>query len=357
MSRVESRARLAPSGGRAIDGIARATLAPDVYTRPPPAGGRKEALGSLDFAIFRVWSGEGSAIVGYDPRRSPEVIAKRLGVSPATVRRRLTAWRAQGFLLGFDVLPHPGLLGGRLASRILDFPSSIAQERAIDSLRLMDGMIQIVPARAMLCAVYFVDSESQAERRLRQLQVIAGTKEIGPELTFEYPPCYRRMSRADWRLVLALRRNPEAGMADLAEEVGQSTRTTSRRLDSLLDEGALIFDPIIEYSRFYQTLAVLVLTVKPPEMREEIEREIRALCPQSIPTWGPAPPDPKRETATVHVWVTAPTTAELDHLTARVAHIPGVSEVVLWYGRSTLPIRSWLNERIETILKLSHPAG
>jgi DNA-binding Lrp family transcriptional regulator len=356
MSRVESTTRSAPSSGRALDGTPRATLATGVGARPPSAGGRRKVLGSLDFAIFREWSGEGSAVLGYDPRRSPEVIAKRLGVSPATVRRRLTMWRDRGFLLGFDVLPHPGLLGGRLAARIIDFPSSIAQERAIESLSLIDGMIQIVPARTMLCAVYFVDSESQAERRLRQLQGAEGTKEIGPEMTFEFPPCSHRMSRPDWRLVLALRRNPEASMAELAEEVGQSTRTTSRRFDSLLDEGALVFDPIFEFSRFSQTLAVLVATVEPPERREKIEREIRALYPQSIPTWGPTPPDPKGETTTVTLWVTAPTTAELDELTAQVAHIPGVSQAVLWYGRSTLPIRSWLNERIETVLRLSAPA-
>jgi hypothetical protein len=44
-------------------------------------------------------------------------------------------------------------------------------------------------------------------------------------------------------------------------------------------------------------------------------------------------------------------------LSARVAHIPGVRDVLLWYGRSTLPIRSWLNERIETVLRLSDSAG
>jgi DNA-binding Lrp family transcriptional regulator len=357
MSRVESRTRLAPSGGRAIDGIPRAPLAAGVRARPPSAGGRRKVVGSLDFAILREWSGEGSSGLGYDPRRSPELIAKRLGVSPATVRRRLTTWRARGFLLGFDVIPHPGLLGGRLASRIIDFLNPIAQERAIHSLSLIDGMIQIVPARTMLCGVYFVDSESQAERRLRQLQGTEGTKEIGPEMSFEFPPCSRRMSRPDWRLLLALRRNPEASMAELAGEVGQSTRTISRRFYSLLDEGALIFDPIFEFSRFSQTLAVLVATVGPPERREDIERQIRALHPQSISSWGPTPPDPKRETATVTLWVTAPTTAELDELTAQVAHIPGVSQVLLWYGRSTLPIQSWLNERIETVLRLSDPAG
>ena len=187
------------------------------------SSGRSKELGALDFAILREWSGESSTVLGHDPRLSPEVIAKRLRLGSATVRRRLTAWRDRGFLLGFDVLPHPGLLGGRLASRIIDFTNPIAQEKAIDSLSLIDGMVQIVPSRTMLCAVYFVDSESQAARRLKQLQAIEGTKEVGAEMRFDFPPCSRRMSRPDWRLVLALRRNPEA-------EYG-GTREGSRSID------------------------------------------------------------------------------------------------------------------------------
>jgi DNA-binding Lrp family transcriptional regulator len=314
-------------------------------------------VGSLDFAILAESSGEGPAGLGFDPRRSPELIAHRLGLSAATVRRRLTQWRSRGFLLGYDVLPNPGLLGGWMAARIIDFPDPVSQKKAIESLSLIDGVFQIVPARTQLAAAYFVDSESQAERRLRQLRAIEGATQVSPEMRYEFPPCSHRMTRPDWKLVLALRRHPEASVAELAASIGQSTRTTSRRFDVLLDEGALIFDPILEFSRFHQSLAALVATVAPRERREKIERQIRALYPQSAPGWGPTPPDLKGETATVFLWVTAPTAAELDELNAKVAHIPGVSEAHLWYGQSTVPVRPWLNERIETILRLSGPKG
>jgi DNA-binding Lrp family transcriptional regulator len=357
MTRVGSPRPSLPTIGRALDSAPRTRLAGSGRDRSPSTSRRGRGLGSLDLAILRECSGEGPTGLGFDPRRSPEFIAKRLGVGPATVRRHMTEWRTRGFLLGYDVLPHPGLLGGRLAARLIDFPDPIAQERAIEPLSLIDGMIQIVPARTTLLAVYFVDSEPGAERRLRQLRMAGGSKVIGPEMSFEFPPCSRRMSRSDWRLVLALRRDPEVTMAELAAEVGRSARATSRRFDSLLDEGALMFDPIFEFSRFYETLAVLVATARPPETSERIARQIRELCPQAIPCWGPAPPDPKRETATLSLWVAAPTTAELDGLTAQVAHLPGVSQVLLWYGRSILPIRPWLNERIESVLRSSEPAG
>jgi DNA-binding Lrp family transcriptional regulator len=315
----------------------------------------RSVVRSLDFEILREWSNEKSAALGFDPRRSPEFIAKRLGVSPATVRRRVTDWRARGFLVGYDVLPHPMLLGGRLAARMLGFPNPVAQAKAIDSLSLIDGVIQIEPARNSLLVVYYVDSESQGERRLRQFRAIEGTKGVSPEMPFALPPCERRMSRPDWRLVLALRRHPEASVSVLAEEVGQSTRTTSRRLDSLLDTGAVIFDLIFEFSRFYQTLASLAVTVEPAERREGIDLQIRELFPQSLRAWGPEPPEGQPKTGVLYRWVTAPTAAELDELTAQAAHIRGVSKVFLWYGRATLPIRPWLNERIETVLRLSDP--
>jgi DNA-binding Lrp family transcriptional regulator len=352
MSTAVQSARSAPGVG-----LRRAPLVGDGPDRLLLDVGRRKVLQSLDFEILRAWSNEKSAALGFDPRRSPELIAKGLGVSPATVRRRVTDWRARGFLLGYEVLPHPALLGGRLAARMLGFPNPVAQAKAVESLSLIDGVIQIEPARNSLLVVYYVDSGSQGERRLRQFQATEGTKGVSPEMPFEFPPCVRRMSRPDWRLVLALRRHPEASVSELAEEVGQSPRTTSRRFDSLLDSGAVIFDLIFEFSRFYQTLAALAVTVEPAERREEIERQIRELFPQSLRAWGPGPPDAHGKTAVFYRWVTAPTAAALDELTAQAAHIPGVSKVLLWYGRATLPIRPWLDERIETILRLGDTAG
>jgi DNA-binding Lrp family transcriptional regulator len=352
MSKAGTAPPSASGSGLLLQRFPRAPLVSGTRIRPPSVGMRTREREPLEFLILREWSSEDLPGLGVDPRRSPEIIAKRLGVSPATVRRRLSAWRARGFLLGYDVIPHPALLGGRLAGRVLNFSEPIAQERAIDSLSLIDGMIQIAPARSMVMAVYFVGSESQAERRRRQLESIEGTTEIGPELSFEFPPCSRRMSRSDWRLVLALRRNPDASMAELADAVGQSTRTTSRRYDSLLDELAVMFDPILEFSHFYQTLAVLVASVEPAEAREQVELEIRALHPQSIHSWGPTLPDPEGATATVFLLVSAQTAAELDELIVSAAHVPGVSQVQLWYGRATLPVRPWLSERIESELRL-----
>jgi len=311
----------------------------------------------MDFEILREWLGQERGELWFDPRISPEVISERLGVSPATVRRRINTWRAEGFLLGFDVLPHPELLGGRLAARLLDFSDPIDQERAVEKLGLIDGVTQIVPGQSRLLAIYFVDSESQSQRRFRQLEGIQGVTKVSPEMAFEFPSCGHRMARADWRLILALRRSPESRIAELAKEVGQSGRTTSRRYNSLLDEWAVIFDPILDFSRFSQTLANLMAHVERKDLMTEIERAIRVLHPQSIHSSGPSLPDSYGETNTVHLWVAARTSGALDELAVRVAHLTGVRQVDLWYGRSTLPVRPWLNERIELMLKTARPAG
>jgi DNA-binding Lrp family transcriptional regulator len=335
---------------------ARGSRARGVFAATRPAGPKPHAGTSeaIDFSILRECSDAGGDGLGFDPRTSPEIIARRLRVSPATVRRHMTLWRATGFLQGYDVLPHPGLLGGRYAARLLEFPNPVAQERAIDALRLIDGVIQIGPARNSLFVAYFVESETQSQRRFAQLRGIADTKEIGPEMYFEFAACPRRMSRSDWRLLLALRRGPEQSLLELARQVGQSVRTTSRRYGSMIDERAMMFDPIFDFSRFHQTLAVLVVTVEPPEARGDVEREIRTLHPASLRSWGPEPPDSGKKTATVSYWVTAPASALLDRLAGRVAHVAGVRDVTLWYGGSTLPVQPWLNERIEAIVRVGH---
>ena len=322
-----------------------------------PVPSSKEAEPPLDFEILREWYLDRPGGSGLDPRRSPETIARRLNISPATVRRRMTEWRSSGFFRGYDVLPHPGLLGGRLAARLLDFPDPISQERAIPAMSLIDGVVQIVPSRNLLMVVYVVDSEAQSQRRLRQLRALEGPREVGTELTFAYPPCSRRMSLSDWRLVRALRRSPEAGLAALAEEVGQSTRTTSRRFDALLGSGAVIFDPMLDYSRFSQNLGVIVAFLDVPESLARVQSQIRALVPHSAQSWGPTPLGPAGEVGSVQFLVCSRTAAELDGLTARVAHMPGVSRTLLWCERSSLPVRDWLDERIEGILREGRSAS
>jgi DNA-binding Lrp family transcriptional regulator len=312
---------------------------------------------ALDFSILceRYQGGQGG--LGFDPRLSPEVIARRLRVSPATVRRRFAEWRASGFMLGYDVLPHPGLLGGRLAARLIEFPDAVAQERAVGPLSLIDGVIQINPSRNTLMVVYFLESETQVGRRLLQLREVSGTGTVGSEMSFDFPPCTRRMTRSDWRMVRALRRTPEARLAALADEVGQSVRTASRRFNSLLDDGAIIFDPILNYSRFSETLAVVVAYLDSPEEAAQVRVAIRTLFTQSADSSGPTPLGSDGPVGSVQTLVCARTAAELDELTGRVAHIPGVRQALLWYERSNLPVREWLNERIESILRSSDPTG
>jgi DNA-binding Lrp family transcriptional regulator len=324
-------------------------------SRSPARPYREDSLRSsatLDFAILRECAGPATSPFGFDPRTSPEAIARRLKVSPATVRRHLARWRAQGFHLGYDVLPHPDILGSRLASRLLEFPNARAQENAIEALGLIDGVVQIVPARLTLFVAYYVDSDAQAERRSAQLRAIPGTTSVGPEMAFDFRPCTRRMSGADWRLVRVLRRHPEASVAELALATGQSARTTSRRYDALIDDEALMFDPVLDFSRFCQTLAVLVADVEHRASAGEIRRAIVALYPDSIEASGPSTPDPARESGTVQLWVTAATAGRLDELAGQVSHIPGVTNVLLWHGRSILPVRPWLDDRIDSIVRL-----
>ncbi len=320
--------------------------------REAPEPRVRASFESLDFAILRAWSDATPGTLGFDPRTSPEAIAHQLGVNAATVRRRLASWRAKGFFRGFDVLPHPALLGCRLATCSLDFPGPIPQERALEPLSLIDGVVQVGRARTLLSATYFVDSEVQAARRLQQFRALDGVKEVGPELPFTLPPCALRMTRSDWRLVRALRRDPEARLSLLAEDLGRSSKSTSRRMNALLDSGAVMFDPIFEFAHFHQTLAVLIAYVDRPERRADVERELLRLHPESLRSVGPSQSDRSgEETPAVHLWVTAPTTAELDEFAARGAHVPGVREVQLWYGSSTLPIRAWLDERIDATLR------
>ena len=304
----------------------------------------------LDFAILCERYRDTPSDFGFDPRRSAETIAQQLNVSAATVRRRLAEWRTSGFFVGYEVLPHPALWGGRWAARILEFPDPVSQEAAVRPLSLIDGVIQIVPSRNLLLVVYFLESEAESERRLLQLRQIRGPKEVGPEMPFVLRPCNHRMSRSDWRLVQAVRRTPEAPLAALAEGLGQSQKTTSRRLNALLDGAALIFDPILDFSRFPQTLAVVAAFLDSPERSEEVRSTIHALLPHAEQSRGPSTMGVDDRPGSVQFLACARTAAELDAWSSQVARIPGVDHTLLWYEQCSIPVRDWLDTRIERIL-------
>ena len=159
------------------------------------------------------------------------------------------------------------------------------------------------------------------------------------------------MTRSDWKLVQALRRSPEGRLGDLARDVGTSPRTVSRRYDSMLEDRAMVFDPMLDYARFPQTLATLVIDLVSPARPELIERAIREWCPLAIRSWGAVPAEPLEGAATIQLLVSARTAVEIDDLTARVAHLPGVQRVLPWHSRVILPVREWLDERIENLIR------
>ena len=317
--------------------------------RPASSAARRP----LDFAILCERYRDAPGGVGFDPRKSPERIARALRVSPATVRRRLGEWRKSGFFLGYEVLPHPEPLGGQLMARLLDFEDAIAQQEAVHFLELIDGVVEIVPARSSLLVVHFVESERQAQRRLLQFREIKGVRRMGPEMPFPFAPCRRKMSRADWRLLQALRNRPEASLSVLADALNQSPRTTSRRWNALLDAGAIVYDPILDFSHFPLTVAVVVALLDSPQSAEPVAGAIRSLFPQSQQSHGPATVGPDQQAQMVQFMMSAPTAAELDRVSGDVARLPGVKNVFLWYEQTSIPVRDWLDGRIEAQLKMS----
>jgi hypothetical protein len=86
-------------------------------------------------------------------------------------------------------------------------------------------------------------------------------------------------------------------------------------------------------------------------MSGEVRAQIRSFFPQSAQTWGPTPTGSDEQPDSVQFLVCARTAAEVDGLSVRVARLPGVDHVLLWYERASVPVREWLDDRIERILR------
>jgi len=308
------------------------------------------ALESLDFTILRgllrdrmlSWS-------GLDPRRSSEDVARSLGVSPSTVRRRLRKLRESGFLLPPYVTPHPqslGLLPGGLMLRFADGP---LVHRTLQTLGLIDGIIMASEMPTHLYVQYAAETQAGLERRAKLLSQLDGV--VGAEALPRYFPPYRHsMSALDWRIVQVLRRSPWARAASIAAELRISTKTARLHLDSLIEDNAVSFFPELGVNRFPGTIMVLFVNISVPSRSEAVVDQVLRRFPDAIRSLGPGSVAPGQPAHLVHFLFLGLNYGALEDACLKIRGIPDVAGTRLYSVHRFSRYPQWTDERIQARL-------
>ena len=233
------------------------------------------SMDKLDIVIIREMSQAQSVLpakVGL--RSSYREMAKKLGVSPGTIRNRVEKMYSSGIVSGSSVYLNPSLLGLKGGAYALDVSPGSSKNHVVDRLRSMDGILFIHNFRGSLIGIQFVyENERALKQRTDLFRAVADSgKGIFSRVVF--PSCTVALSDPEWLLISHLLRQTFGSYSQLGRELKISARTVRRRLSRLLAARAILSVPTLNYRAILGAVPADLLVTFQPSERTELEKRI-----------------------------------------------------------------------------------
>jgi DNA-binding Lrp family transcriptional regulator len=321
----------------------------------------------LDFSIYRFLSpgGEARFWAGrrvIDPTIPVREIAERVGISENGVRTRLRGLAARGYLRGVAAMPNPSIFGMRVWAVELPVKGVGEVERIYADLALVEGVVfardTLGEGERRLRVHFLCEGESVARRRAALLGRLSPGAGVPEFLPYQIPPSEAEPTPLDWRLISAVRRRPDASVADTAHEVGVSLKTAANRRRRLLDARAYWYTHSPECEEF--PLALVRVEVREASTRDGVAGTVA----NETPSWMPVAGDglglePDAAATVVAGLVPADAPIVLERIIQQLSGRPEVASVRRTFalGSRTYPI--WyddqLAQRVPSIAKSSLP--
>lgn len=315
------------------------------------------AAETLDIQILREMYREGAVnVAGIDPRVNATRIAHRLKVGRGRVAARLRAWDRSGFLRRYDVWLNPALFGWVGTGLNVRVVHPREKAAVIGRLGLLDGVVSCIEYLGEWISLGLVVPDAALiERRIGLIRALAGVAEVdGPFPWHAYPP-QRALTPLDVRIVRALRARPRATLGEIADLVGISTRTMTRRYSELLDDVGVWFVPAFDFRAISRPVVSIGMQLRPGTSPEKVVRPVYARYPLTLefhsPLVGP-------DLGALHHWlfVLPPTAAHVEEVEQFVRSLEGVEETEAYVLVRMHSFPTWFDQHLETLAPLSRAA-
>jgi DNA-binding Lrp family transcriptional regulator len=278
----------------------------------------------------------------WNPRISAAVVAARTGLATSTVSDRIRAWRRDGFMRAIRVIPHPELFGARLIGHKVRADTADGFDRLQAMLHLVPNVVHALEMESTYW-VFYMDEAGESVRRGEELfRTIPGIH-VFDTSPIPLPPCSHTPSPLDWRILESMSDFPDFTVARVSRQLGVSPKTVTRRLDRLISGRAVLFQPIVDWTRSGGVVAGIDAELLPHADLPALWKMVEGIDPVYIPdgVWSETgvetritASDGSREWITI-VW-SFDSAAEIGERARQVAKLPGVK------GASwSFPARSW----------------
>ncbi len=209
-------------------------------------------MDSVDAALLReLWRGGSLGMVRHDPRLSLNALARSVNLDRSSVRARLQRWRSEGFLIGFHAVVNPSLFGYTVTGsgiRVED-PREKAVARA--ALAEVEEAFAWIDHVGPWIGVASIVSSPMHARTLEEVYArLPGVDEATPLFDSRWPRTDVGLTALDWRIMRALRHEPEAKLQDIASKVAVSPATVTRRHARLVQGNAVMVLPELDFTHY-----------------------------------------------------------------------------------------------------------
>ncbi len=232
------------------------------------------ATDTLDVRVLRILlTGEALSVLNPDFREPIAKMAKKVGADEDTVRTRLRRLEDSGFITDWRLTLNPRLFGGGQVAVWFDLDPAASRTGLVEQLRLVPGVIFV---HVMYdAAVVFVqyDDERVIPRTVELIRRLSGAPDVDVVRT-AFLECQAVLAARDWDIVRALRKNPRKSYADLAAEVGLSSRTVRVRLTKLIAQGVAFAWPSLNMRAAQGGVLVHLKVWYPFERKAEVDESI-----------------------------------------------------------------------------------
>lgn len=224
-------------------------------------------------------------------------LARALGVSKETIRRRLSALASSGVLMGRSVAPNYRALGWNCCT--VHFRTEDAQRKAtaLAEVAALDGVLAVFDMLGPdVCVDICFEDEADRRRKVAAMQERIGPCSVSLFLDVPLPAVEKAPSALDWRIIEALLADATRQPEDVAKDLHVSARTVKRRVAAMHASGAIDVVGNVDPSRFVgHFLAYLLVRLHPGSGRADATRVVHAFRRRWVAQWSP----PDRDLADV----------------------------------------------------------
>jgi DNA-binding Lrp family transcriptional regulator len=295
-------------------------------------------LDSLDHRILKEIISPGA--IRWNVREPYSKISGRLAVDEETVRRRVARLREAGVIGKFVLFLNPSLLDRSGAFVYLESRDPESLAKGASKLELMDGITSIVSLHE---AGLFLDIYYQSDSALaRQIALVESICQAKTTMMWRWvhPQFTSTLSKTDWLIIDAIRRDPRRKISDLASNLDVSTRTLTRRVTRLNDGNAFFLDLEFDIAKISGLPCLLLVHLEDRMKKREADKMIQSGIQKLVYV------DTTAANNSVFAFL-CDNVPEAESISRWVRRISGVDEAKIGIIKSRIYNFDWVNDEIQ----------